>query len=69
MFDSRMKATFLAGLPEALHGVDFPASRDDIVEMAQINDAATVLVDRLKDLPERDFDNLADLHRELGIEA
>ena len=67
MFDSRMNETFLAQLPEALHGVDFPASRDDIVEMAQMNGSSAVLVDRLKDLPERDFDNLNAVLQELGV--
>ena len=66
MFDSRMNETFLAQLPDALHGVDFPASRDEIVEMAQMNGSAAVLVDRLKDLPQRDFDNLAQVMGELG---
>lgn len=66
MFDSRMNETFLAQLPGALHGVDFPASRDEIVAMAEMNASSTVLVDRLKDLPERDFDNLTQVLQELG---
>ncbi len=57
MFESRMPETFLAQLPEALRGVDFPASRDDIVEMAQMNGAQPALIDRLKDLPDQDYDN------------
>ncbi len=67
MFESRMPQTFLAQLPEALRGVDFPASRDDIVEMAQMNAASAALVDRLKDLPQRDYDNIAAVLAEIGV--
>ncbi len=66
MFESRMPETFLAQLPEALRGVDFPASRDDIVEMAQMNAAEPTLIDRLKDLPERDYDNVSAVLEEIG---
>jgi len=66
MFENRMPETFLAQLPEALRGVDFPASRDDIVEMAQMNAAEPTLIDRLKDLPERDYDNVSAVLEEIG---
>lgn len=66
MFESRMPETFLAQLPEALRGVDFPASRDDIVEMAQMNAAEPKLIDRLKDIPERDYDNVSAVLEEIG---
>jgi len=66
MFESRMPETFLAQLPEALRGVDFPASRDDIVEMAQMNAAEPTLIDRLKDIPERDYDNVSAVLEEIG---
>ena len=56
-FDSRLPETYLAGLPQALRGVDFPADRDDIVEMMSLNGALPVLVDRIKDLPEGDYDS------------
>ncbi len=60
MFDrTRLAQTFLAQLPQALRGVDFPASRDDLVEMAQMNGADPVLVDGLKDLPDQDYDNVS----------
>ncbi len=60
MFDrSRLAQTFLAKLPEALRGVDFPARRDDLVEMAQINGAEPVLIDGMKDLPDQEYDNIA----------
>ena len=57
--DSRLPQTFLAKLPEALRGVDFPAGRDDLVEMAQMNGAEALLVDGLKDIPDRDYDNVS----------
>ncbi len=60
MFDrARLAQTFLSQLPQALRGVDFPASRDDLVEMAQMNGADAVLVDGLKDLPAQDYDNVS----------
>ncbi len=58
MFDNRLPETYLAQLPAALRGIDFPATRDEIVEMAQVNAAEPVLVDRLKDLPEGDYDDV-----------
>ncbi len=67
MFESRINETYLSKLPEALRGVDFPASRDELVEMAEMNGAAPVLADRLKDLPDRGYDNISQLLAELGI--
>ncbi len=67
MFESRINETYLSKLPEALRGGDFPASRDELVEMAEMNGAAPVLADRLKDLPDRGYDNISQLLAELGI--
>ncbi len=67
MFEDRLPETFLSELPKALRGTDFPATRDEIVEMARVNGASPVLVDRLAELPLRSFDTHEQLRQELGL--
>jgi len=67
MFEDRLPETFLSELPKALRGTGFPATRDEIVEMARVNGASPVLVDRLAELPLRSFDTHEQLRQELGL--
>ncbi len=67
MFADRLPDTLLSELPGALRGTDFPATRDEIVEMARVNGASPVLVDRLADLLERSFDTHGEVHDALGL--
>ncbi|ONI60881.1 hypothetical protein ALI44B_10030 [Leifsonia sp. ALI-44-B] len=43
-------------LQKHLGGVDYPASRDDLVSAAEKNGAGDEVLDALKGLPEQDFD-------------
>jgi len=43
-------------LQKHLGGVDYPASRDDLVAAAEKNGAGDEVLDALKGLPEQDFD-------------
>jgi hypothetical protein len=43
-------------LQKHLGGVDYPASRDDLVSAAEKNGAGYEVLDALKSLPEQDFD-------------
>lgn len=48
-------------LQKHLGGVDYPASRDDLVAAAEKNGAGDDVLDALKGLPERDFDAPTDV--------
>lgn len=39
-----------------LGGIDYPASRDDIVRTAEKSDAPDDILETLRNLPERDYD-------------
>jgi hypothetical protein len=49
-----------------LTGMTYPTTRRDLVSKAQHDDAPTVVVRALSDLPERPYANATDVMREFG---
>ena len=55
-------------LEEALHGLDYPATRSKLITKALENAAPSAVIERLHEFPETaDFLNEEQLHRELGV--
>jgi uncharacterized protein DUF2795 len=56
-----------AEVQKALKGADYPASRDDLIELARDNEAPDEVVDELEDnLEEEEYENPAAVMAELG---
>ena len=51
-------------LQKALGGMDYPASRDELVKHAQSKNAADDVLSALKDLPDRKYKTPADVNKE-----
>ncbi|MGV0111621.1 MULTISPECIES: DUF2795 domain-containing protein [unclassified Arthrobacter] len=51
-------------IQKALGGVDYPASRDDLVKHAEDKGADASVLDTLKNLPDREFDSPTDVNKE-----
>lgn len=50
---------------KALGGMDYPASKDDIVKKAEGSGAEGTVLDALKNLPERQYDAPTDVSKEI----
>ncbi len=55
-------------LQKALKGVDYPASKDDVVKAAEKNDADDEIMEALKALSEDSFENPTDVTKALSDE-
>ena len=51
---------------KSLKGLDFPASKDDIVSRARDGGAGDDIMAELEQLPEREYQTPADISKELG---
>lgn len=49
-----------------LKGIDFPADKDDIIAYAEDNGAPEEVLDTLENLPDMEFDSMADLMQGVG---
>jgi len=49
-----------------LKGMDFPAGREDLVRQAQQNDAPPEVLDVIKRMPDRRFQNMANVMEAYG---
>jgi hypothetical protein len=56
-----------AALAAALKGAKFPASTDDLVQLAQKNDAPKEVVEAIRNLPDK-FYTMADVERAFSKE-
>jgi hypothetical protein len=57
-------------LEQALRGLDYPAPRNKLIEMAKINNASRHVIERLQELPETaDFQNADRLREALGVDV
>jgi hypothetical protein len=55
-------------LEEALHGLDYPATRSKLITKALENGASGAVIERLREFPETaDFLNEEELKRDLGV--
>ncbi|GAA3292589.1 DUF2795 domain-containing protein [Arthrobacter citreus] len=52
-------------IQKALGGLDYPASKDDIVQKAQGAKADSSVLDALGNLPERQYDAPTDISKEI----
>jgi hypothetical protein len=55
-----------AELEKYLKGVDFPASKDDLIENARANGAPEDVIDMISDLSEDNFNSPIDLSKAFG---
>jgi hypothetical protein len=57
-------------LERALAGLDYPAPRNKLIEVAKINNASAHVIERLLELSETaDFQDESELHESLGIDV
>jgi uncharacterized protein DUF2795 len=55
-------------LQEALHGLDYPATRSKLITVALANNSSRAVIDRLLEFPETaDFVNEEQLQQALGV--
>ncbi len=53
-------------LQKALGGMNYPASKEDLVEHAEGQDADEEVLSFLRDLPDRTYETPADVNKEMG---
>ncbi len=49
-----------------LKGIDFPANKADLVQHAKKNGAESDVLDEIEAMPERDYENMADVMQAYG---
>ena len=54
---------------KALKGMDYPAGKQEILEKARKNSASQEVMDILEDLPEKEYENAADVSKEFSGET
>jgi hypothetical protein len=55
-----------ASVQSALKGADYPASKDDLVQLAERNGAPKPIMDKIRELPGQRFQSPADVMRAFG---
>jgi hypothetical protein len=60
------QSVLLSKIPEYIHGLDFPASKDDILKQAERNGADQTTLGSIKRVSERHYDSPAELLKEFG---
>lgn len=55
-----------AQMQQYLRGVDYPASKDDIISKARSNGADDSVINKLNSLPDQQFETAADVSRAVG---
>jgi hypothetical protein len=55
-----------ANVATYLKGIDYPASKDQLMEHAQKNGAESAVLDVLGNMPEQEYDNMADVMKGYG---
>lgn len=56
----------MADVEHALKGIDFPKNKNEIVEYAQKNNASNEIIDDLKEIQDRTYNNAADVAQEFS---
>lgn len=49
-----------------IKSIDFPASKQELISSAEENDAPQAVLDRLEELPDREFESATDVMKEAG---
>ncbi|AKB77769.1 hypothetical protein MSHOH_1286 [Methanosarcina horonobensis HB-1 = JCM 15518] len=60
-----MKAS-MADVEHALKGIDFPKSKNEIIQYAQSKNASQDIINDLQDLSDRTYNNAADVAQEFS---
>jgi hypothetical protein len=55
-----------ANIAKHMKGIDFPADRNQVVNKARDNGAPQEVLDVLEKIPEKSYDNMADLMEGVG---
>lgn len=55
-----------ATIAQSLSGIDFPASKDDLVEHAKKNNADDETISALKEMPDEKYTSMADVFKGVG---
>ena len=56
-----------ADVTQVLHGIQFPASKEDLITYVhQVRDRAQGVLEILHQLPERQYDSMADVEEAVG---
>jgi hypothetical protein len=58
--------TSAADLAQGLKGADFPMNKKELVEHARDNGAADEIVEVIKEMPEREYQSMADVEQAFG---
>jgi hypothetical protein len=58
--------TSAADLAQGLKGADFPMNKDELVEQARDNGAAEEIIQAIQQMPDQDFQSMADVERAFG---
>ncbi|MFM2061895.1 MAG: hypothetical protein RLZZ507_1565 [Cyanobacteriota bacterium] len=53
-------------ISRSLSGIDFPANKQDLVDHAREKNANQEIIDVLQQMPEREYENMADVEHEFG---
>lgn len=57
-----------ASVTHSLRGIDFPAKLQDLIEHAQKNGAEKEVIEALRNLPDREYETMADVMQGFGEE-
>lgn len=55
-----------ATIAQSLSGIDFPASKQDLVEHAKKNSADQEILEALQQMPDSQYSNMADVFKGVG---
>lgn len=55
-----------ANIANFLEGIDFPASKDEIVNYAEDNNAPQEIIDVMDQLPDQEYNSMADVMSGVG---
>lgn len=55
-----------ANVTHALKGIDFPCSKQDLIKHAQSNNAERTVLDELGNLPDEQYNSMADVMKGFG---
>lgn len=55
-----------ANVTTFLKGIDYPARKEQLVKRAQQNGAESSVIDMLQNMPDQEYDNMADVMKGYG---
>ena len=56
-----------ANIAASLHGIDFPASKQDLVEHARKNNTEQEIIDVIQQMPDEKYTSMADVFKGVGM--